>query len=70
MKSIFAINPTTMENAKCLIVKACASFIDSKVGVSLDHGVILFSSVAVALHSYNHSVNNYFNQLQSLLPYT
>jgi len=39
VKSISKINPAIMENTECLIIKAHASFIDFKVGVSLDHGV-------------------------------
>jgi len=31
MKSISTINPTITENMECLILKACASFIDLKV---------------------------------------
>jgi len=38
MKSISAINPAITENT---IIKACTSFIDLKVGVSLYHGASL-----------------------------
>ena len=41
MKSISTINPAITENMECSIVKARASFIDLKVGVSLGHGVLL-----------------------------
>ena len=41
MKSISTINPVIAENTECLIVKACTTFIDLKVGVSLDHSVSL-----------------------------
>ena len=41
MKSICTINPAIMENTECLIVKAHASFINLKVGVSFDHDVSL-----------------------------
>jgi len=39
MKNISTINPAITENKECSIIKACASFIDLKVGVSLDCGV-------------------------------
>ena len=42
MKSVSTINPANMENIEQSIVKACASFIDLKVGVSLDHDVSLY----------------------------
>ena len=41
MKSVSTINLAIMENAECSVVKACASFIDLKVGVSLDHCFVL-----------------------------
>ena len=41
MKSISTINQAIMENTKCLIVEVHASFINLKVGVSLDHDVSL-----------------------------
>ena len=37
MKSISATNLAIMESMEHLIVKACTSFIDLKVGVPLDH---------------------------------
>jgi len=37
MKSILTINPAITENTERSIIKAHASFIDLKVGVSLDH---------------------------------
>ena len=40
-KSISTINPAITENTKYSIVKRHASFIDLKVGVSLNHGVSL-----------------------------
>ena len=40
-KSISTINPAITENTGCLIVKVHTSFIDLKVGVSLDHGVLV-----------------------------
>jgi len=36
MKSISTINPAITENAECSIAKVLASFINLKVGVSLD----------------------------------
>ena len=36
MNSISTINPAIAENTKCSIIKERASFIDLKVGVSLD----------------------------------
>ena len=41
MKSISTINPVIAENTECLIIKMCASFIDLKVGTSLNHEVTL-----------------------------
>ena len=41
MKSISTINPAITENTECLIIKACASFVNLKVGVLFDHGVSL-----------------------------
>ena len=41
LKSIFTINPAITENTECLIVKGHTSFIDKKVGVSLNYGVSL-----------------------------
>ena len=41
MKSISTINPAITENMECLIIKARTSYIDLKVGVSLNHGVTL-----------------------------
>jgi len=41
MKIISTINPAIMKNKKRLIIKAHASFIDLKVGVSLNHGASL-----------------------------
>ena len=45
LKSISTINPAITENTECSIVK-CASFINLKVGVSLnhDHAVLYFAS--------------------------
>ena len=43
-KSIYTINPAITENTECLIVKACASFINLKLGVSLDYYVSFASS--------------------------
>ena len=51
MKSISTINPAITENTECLIVKAGTSFIDLKVGVSLDHGVSLRSISLLALQT-------------------
>ena len=48
MRSISTVNPAITENTECSIVKACASFINFlinlKVGVSLDHGTLRFTS--------------------------
>ena len=44
MKSVSTINLAIMENVECSIVKAFASFIDLKVGVSLDHCFFFASS--------------------------
>ena len=41
MKSIATINPAIMENTECLIVRVRTSFTNLKVGVLLDHGVLL-----------------------------
>ena len=41
MKSISTINPAITENTEYLIVTVCATFIDLKVGVLLNHGVSL-----------------------------
>jgi len=41
MKYISIINPAIAGNMGCLIVEMCTSFIDLKVGVSLDRGVLL-----------------------------
>ena len=41
MKNISTINPAIKENTERLIVKVRTSFIDLKVGVSLNHGVLL-----------------------------
>ena len=41
MKSISTINPANMENMECLIIKARASSINLKVGVSLNRGASL-----------------------------
>jgi len=41
LKSISTINPVSTENTECLIVKVRTSFIDLKVGMSLNHGVSL-----------------------------
>ena len=41
MKSISTINPAIIENMEWSIVEVCASFINLKVGTSLDHGVSL-----------------------------
>ena len=41
MKSILTINPAITENTECLIIKARASSINLKVGLSLNHGVSL-----------------------------
>ena len=48
MKSISAINPAITENT---IIKACTSFIDLKVGVSLYHGVSLCFVSLLALRT-------------------
>ena len=44
LKSISTINPAIMKNTECSIVEACASFINLKVGVSLNHAVLRFAS--------------------------
>jgi len=44
LKSISTINPAITENTKFSIIKAHASFIDLKVGVSLNHTVLRFTS--------------------------
>ena len=49
MKSISTINSAITENTECSIVKMCASFIDLKVGVSLDHDVSLCFILLLAL---------------------
>jgi len=41
MKSTSTINPVITENTECLIIKVCALFINLKLGVSPDHGVLL-----------------------------
>ena len=41
IKSISTINPAIVENTECSIIKARALFIDLKVGVSLDHAILL-----------------------------
>ena len=41
MKSTSTINPAITDSTEWSIVKACASLIDLKVGVSLNHGVTL-----------------------------
>ena len=46
MKSTSIVNPASMENMECLIVKVRASFIDLKVSVLLGHGVSLCFSFA------------------------
>ena len=52
MKSISTINPAITENTECLIVKVCTSFINLKLGVSLDHGVSLCFVSLLALQTY------------------
>jgi len=49
MKNIPTINPAVTKNMEFLIVKACASFINLKVGVSLNHGVPLYFVSLLAL---------------------
>ena len=41
MKSTSTINPAITDSTEWSIVEACASFINLKVGVSLNHGVAL-----------------------------
>ena len=44
---------------ECLIVKACTSFIDLKVGVLLDHGALLrFVSTCWAMLQAKNNVKN------------
>ena len=51
MKTISTIYPAITENTVCSIVKACALFIDLKVGVSLNHGVSLCFALLLALQT-------------------
>jgi len=43
-KSISTINPAIKENTECSIVEVRASFINLKMGVSLNHAVLRFAS--------------------------
>ena len=51
MKSTSTINPAITENTEFLINKACTSFIDLELGVSLDHGVSLQFVSTIALRT-------------------
>ena len=44
MKGISTINPAITENMECLIINVHASFINLKVGVSLDYYALFTSS--------------------------
>ena len=44
LKSISTINPAITENTECSITKVRASSINLKVGVSLNHAVLRFTS--------------------------
>ena len=35
------INPVITTNRECLIIEACVSFINLKVGISLNYGILL-----------------------------
>ena len=51
MKSISTIKPVIKENTECSIVKACATFIDLKIGVLLDHDASLMHPLLLALRT-------------------
>ena len=52
MKSIPTIDPVVTENTACLIIEARTSFINLKVGISLNHGVSLRFVSHLALRTY------------------
>ena len=51
MKSISVFNPAITENTECSIVEVHASFINLKVGVSLDSGVLLHFVLLLTLRT-------------------